>query len=721
MPHATSHNAQMQAPLLNFFGERLGPLPSGATPYGFMTDGSPLVHYNGMHWQTYWNGHVNALRPLQVPNGGPMQTGYDNMGYSVPPLAPQHYGPYGRHSLGYPLDPMASLHNASGLTYPAEAFGQPGIAQPENPQDLHDHLAAELTALDKYVALHLHEFSVAENEGYTFRRRQLVEQLDHLRVSKENGQSSQPAIVSGHNGNAVNFLSNTHGPDRGTNNAYGNATQGMNQLNMSFTPYGGNSRARQFPVAGPSFRLAATATPINKSLSPDAAPFIPSGMKPATSETVNGDQLLGSRTQVQPSQSATKAAQSSLTFPDCNKEDKWYEDFGTGNEPSKAAIPAFPPLSDSHVAEPLPVVTECEIAYAKNVNPKGGPKVYCSTLEEFQEVIRRVREQAKVYGCKGGQSKDPAYDAEEDIRWAMADGDTILLPRSPADHVAHPRPWDWNDSAFNSDPRTPYFRRKANLDRRDPSPYGLEGLYPTKAEVADTTDRSGTRSPWVRSPYLPPGPDSPPLDYEGVYKKFRAPYERLSWEEHCAESDKIESSRAAWIASLSKGGLSQGVSQAQRQSSVEDAPTSPPKSFQQNGYGVDGTKHDYKNWKGQQRGSRASGHDGPALNGPSLKRDVSGPIDNKEGGVPEAFQGQTKPSQNTPFERYGSMPDGRAWELRDSTSRSVSHGSSKLSVSTWEDETYTNIALVGTLGPKYPKSTCHQLLATMQHSQSRAM
>ncbi|KAL8965897.1 MAG: hypothetical protein Q9183_003629 [Haloplaca sp. 2 TL-2023] len=678
MPHATSQNAQMQAPLLNFFGERLGPLPSGATTYGFMTDGSPLVHYNGMHWQTYWDGQVNSLKPLQVPNSGSMQTAYDHMGYSLPPLAPQYNGPYGRNSLGYPLDPMASFHNASGPTYPTQAFGHSGIAQPENPQGLHDHLAAELTALDKYVALHLHEFSVAENEGYTFRRRQLVEQLDHLRVSKENGQSSQPAIVSGYNGNAVNFTSNTHGSNRGTNNAYGNATQGMNQWNMSFTPYAGNSNSRQFPAAGPNVRLAATATPINKSLSPDAAPFIPSGMKPATLETVNGDQLLGSRAQVQPSQSATKAAQSSLTSPERNKEDKWYEDFGTGNETSKSAIPAIPPLSESHTAEALPVVTECEITYAKNVNPKGVPKVYCTTIEEFQEVIRRVREQAKMYGCKGGQSKDPAYDAEEDVRWAMADGDPIILPGSPADHVAHPRPWDWNDSAFNSDPRTPSIRRRANLDRREPSPYGLEGIYyPSKAEAADINDRAGTRSPWVRSPYLPPGPDSPPLDYEGVYKKFRAPYEGLSWEEHCAESEKIASSRAAWITSLSKRDLSQGVSQAHCQSSVEDAPTSASRSFQQAGYGIHGTKHDYKNLKGQQRGSGASGHDGTVLNGPFLKRDVSGPIDNKEGGVAEAFQGQTKPSQNTPFERYRAMPDGRAWELRDGASRSVSHNSSK--------------------------------------------
>ncbi|KAL8873092.1 MAG: hypothetical protein Q9174_001380 [Haloplaca sp. 1 TL-2023] len=652
-PNATSQIAQMQTPSTNAFGERLGHLPLGATPLVPLNDGSHLVQYNGMFYQTSWDGHRTVLNPLPAPYSGPMQTGYGTMGYPLPPIAPQYNAPYGSSGLGYHLDPMASLHNANGPTYPQWPFNQPGMAQPENPRGLHDSLAAELTNLDKHVALHLHEFSVAENEFHTFRRRQLVEQLDHLRVSKETVQGSQRGRVPTHNGNAVNFMSNTQDLNRGSNNTHSTAARPLNKWNSSFIPHAEKPTTKQFPVAGPSVRLAATATPINKSLSPDAAPFVPSGTKPATLENRYGYQLQGSRTQFQPNQSATKAAQSSLTFPGCNRDDKWYEDFGTEIPSSTAVSSAIPALSESHVAESLPVVTEYEIAYAEDLNPKDGPKSYCDTIEEFQEVIRRVREQAQMYGCKGGQSKDPAYDAEQDIRWAIADCDRIRLPGSPADHVAHPRPWDWDDSAFNNFRSIDYFNRPTTLGRGEESPYGLEGLIPFTGphpwEGPDTPDRAGTRSPWVRSPYLPLGPNSPPLDYEGVYKKFRAPYTGLTWEEHCAQEDKISGSQVASIISQAMGGLPQG------RSSAEDAPTSPFKSFQQAGHGGNGAKYDSKDGKGQQKGSRASGHDDPIPNGPSIKRDVSGLIDKKE----------------------RAMQDGRAWAFRDGASRLVSHDSDK--------------------------------------------
>ncbi len=76
-------------------------------------------------------------------------------------------------------------------------------------------------------------------------------------------------------------------------------------------------------------------------------------------------------------------------------------------------------------------------------------KTYCTTVEEFQEAIRRVREQARMYGCAGGSSKDPAYDAEQDLWWAICDRDPIPLPTDIPDHISNPRPWNWNNSAFN--------------------------------------------------------------------------------------------------------------------------------------------------------------------------------------------------------------------------------------------------------------------------------
>ena len=95
------------------------------------------------------------------------------------------------------------------------------------------------------------------------------------------------------------------------------------------------------------------------------------------------------------------------------------------------------------------MVHQDDIAYTAGYETTGMSKDFCTTLPQFQEAIRRVRQQARLYGCEGGSSKDPAYDAEQDIWWAIKDGSPIPLPGDTPDHVAFPRPWNWNDSAFN--------------------------------------------------------------------------------------------------------------------------------------------------------------------------------------------------------------------------------------------------------------------------------
>ncbi|KAI4201400.1 MAG: hypothetical protein LQ350_003238 [Teloschistes chrysophthalmus] len=120
-------------------------------------------------------------------------------------------------------------------------------------------------------------------------------------------------------------------------------------------------------------------------------------------------------------------------------------------------------VAQTHATEILPTVIMKEIEYTNehDPNPLYREKRYSTTVEEFQEVLRRVREQAEMYGCSGSQSKDPVYDAEQDIRWAIADNKPIPLLMGPPNHVAYPRPWNWADSAYNSNRN---LKNEAELD-----------------------------------------------------------------------------------------------------------------------------------------------------------------------------------------------------------------------------------------------------------------
>ncbi|KAL8953518.1 MAG: hypothetical protein Q9222_000620 [Ikaeria aurantiellina] len=460
-----AQNPQLSLPLVNAMGASLGPLPVGATPIGFLPDGSPLVFFNGMNYQSFWDGNSTILKPLQLPMPGSLQAAFQPTAYPQINVESQYPQLYVSNNSAHPQGFNFPNNFPDGLNYGQEQALELNIAESEDPQILHDRLRSDLTILDKYVALHLHEFSPAESLRCTSHRRQLVEQLDSLRTNKENQWPSNSAmgIVS-----SSQALASFSVPNEAVQYPGGHCEDTTeNKKPTSFGPIAATSAFPSGQTSRPGLKgkLGPPKTPTSKTLSPDARPFIPANVKAPAPDYFNITPKSDSNNaQLWLRQGANGKHHSARGY--VLTENRDYVSRSTqvsaslrgnprgGNtnvhSTDKQSVVGYEPST----ANALPTVTLVDIEYATapGFNPSGGAKLYCTTVAEFQEVLRRVREQAQMYGCKGGQSKDPAYDAEQDIRWAMADNEPIPLPKSPADHVANPRPWSWDDSAFNHRP-----------------------------------------------------------------------------------------------------------------------------------------------------------------------------------------------------------------------------------------------------------------------------
>lgn len=461
---ANPQYTQMLPSLSGQNSSNIGPVPAGATPIGLLPDGSSIVFYNGLSYQSFWDGRGAVMKPLQFPTPAPSQANYNPMLYPHMAAGGPYYGLYGLDGLTHHQDTNGSLRMANGTS---QAQGEPQqlpAAESEDPQALHDRLASELTTLDRYAALHLHEFSAAENAQYTSRRRQLVEQLDSLRGTTENHQLPKLSNAQLYGAQAVpSWLSASH-VAQSSNVPQVDGGPGNFQTALPSTPSNMSSVPVQLPRLGLNQRFAPLQTSTSKYLSPAAPPFIPSGAMVAVPDLLGTDP--NSASNGLPNRKGSAVAQVTTAGASLGQGIHIQTDSltrlpgGTVTGPcefSRGSGPIAPrsySSGESHGPGALPMVTLSDIEYANvpGFNPEGKPKLYCTTVGEFQEVLRRVREQAQLYGCKGGQSKDPAYDAEQDIRWAMADGEPIPLPKCPADHLAHPRPWSWDDSAFNYRP-----------------------------------------------------------------------------------------------------------------------------------------------------------------------------------------------------------------------------------------------------------------------------
>ena len=388
-------------------------------PLAMFPDGSTVVSYNGMNFRASWNGMNMTMEPLQ-PTQLPVDQQYYPQAYPQGYLNTSHFNIVSQPPLApVPSAPLASATNSA----------RPDIARlpRSHPMNGDEHsFKTQLTDLDKYLALYHFEITPAERASLIVQRRFLVEELDKIRLNKEKPKHSIPIIAP-----AVTGLPVTPGaqPVPGLNGSREAARNGQ-------TAKGGTAR---------------------KHLSPAAAAFVPRnfsnvtpaafGMRTASQQT--NPQQVGIRAPSRGIDSAPKAQ---------NKENSssWMSHSDhKGSFPKSQAITHNELSSSSSVLDPsdpaMRVVDYEDIEYAGRYlyNGTKDTKIYCTTVAEFQEAIRRIREQARLYGCAGGQSKDPAYDAEQDVWWAICDRDPIPLPSEVPDHVANPRPWNWNDSAFN--------------------------------------------------------------------------------------------------------------------------------------------------------------------------------------------------------------------------------------------------------------------------------
>ncbi|KAL9124983.1 MAG: hypothetical protein Q9217_005752 [Psora testacea] len=395
--------------------QTLQPLASLA-PMGLFEDGSIMASCNGMYYRTYWNGLGTIIEPLQI-------TAAQSVLQNSVAFAPQgSIGATGTISTSSTfrnqLQPTP-LTNATNRCRGSSEQSQVSTYSHDMDAE-HSKLKATLHNLDKYLALHHYNLSQEERSTLVSHRKALVENIDAIRRSKESIKQDSSVSLK----RDLARSSDSHYLTSASNKETPHCLR-VDDSSTLHTSKTGTSR---------------------KPLSPAAPPFVPRSMAPpATVQTPASDLAPNSK-------SAQTNSNSEAQLP-----------LGTPRNHARLLAPNSVSVADPHShrdEQPLDqgskdlamrIIHPSDIEYAERYlyDRTNGEKRYCTSVSEFQEAVRRVREQARLYGCAGGSSKDPAYDAEQDIWWAICDRDPIPLPSQIPDHITNPRPWDWNDSAFN--------------------------------------------------------------------------------------------------------------------------------------------------------------------------------------------------------------------------------------------------------------------------------
>ena len=402
-------------------------------PLGAFPDGSTLVSFNGTNYRTYWNRMSLVMEPLSampLPAESQMYAAAAAAAWSQPPLKNPHLAfvnqPTQATTSLMPLTSVSNEARAHVLTLNGHLQHQ--AAGNENEEDM----KAQLSNLDKHLALHHYDITPEERTAFVSQRRHLIEEIDKIRARKEQTKHIIPIIQP--------------------------ATGAL------ITPAGQPNSQSQKTLAPPMGQLGIAQKPaptktgaINRCLSPAALPFVPRSMQNAHSVS------LGAR----PGREDTKQNEQGKVFEPRAVQKTTLNIMDIANtaisrkgkalhaDTSNIPIASHKEEYSSSVLDPsdpaMRVIEYEDIEYAARYlyNWTQDTKTYCTTVEEFQEAIRRVREQARMFGCAGGSSKDPAYDAEQDLWWAICERDPISLPTKVPDHVTNPRSWNWNDSAFN--------------------------------------------------------------------------------------------------------------------------------------------------------------------------------------------------------------------------------------------------------------------------------
>ena len=390
------------------------PTQTSVMPVAMFSDGSTLVSYNGMNYRASWNGTNTCMEPFQTLQL-PADQQYWHQAYPQLYSTNSQYGVVPQLSqVSAPSAPLASVTNvARPDTSKADLFLQ---NEARGSDEL--SLKAKLANLDEHLALHHYDITPVDRASLIAQRIYLVAELDRIRLSKTKPNHKIPIVAPG--------------------------------SGVPVTP------AAQ-PTSGPQDNPIAKASTMSKHLSPAAPPFIPRsalesssiGFGKRTASQQSKHQRVGLSASVKENDTSSAAKINAKPSARASHTEKHAPPKSTERKSHNEASSSSSVLDPSDPAMRVIEYKDIEYAARYQYNWTKDTKTYCTTVSEFQEAIRRVREQARLYGCAGGQSKDPAYDAEQDLWWAICDRDPIPLPSKIPDHVTNPRPWNWNDSAFN--------------------------------------------------------------------------------------------------------------------------------------------------------------------------------------------------------------------------------------------------------------------------------
>ena len=447
-PLATSAYAMQPTGLMTQF-------PPGSVSTMMLQDGSTVYPLNGTMYRSYWNGTEIAVESLNVHSSAPALQSYPLA--SSASMQPW----FGTQSSSNPQTVLGNV--ASGT----QTYVSP-LNQDLRAPALHNqfqNLQSQLMALDKHMALHLHELPPTVHAGMVAKRRELVERLDAVRVAKEQFERSGSTVTPLFSPYSMGIISDQYHSLAPMNTVPNFTIPAATVQPGSIAPQFASTSATMENTSGvPKTAVDHVGGACNnKGLSPSAPAFIPSFAQRTASATgsLRNAELnqhvyphhtvasSGNVSTLYDNQSARAPSSSRYEIKDAPLP--MYQQQMHSTQPSVNYRSAAASNLGSSTEDALPLVSDQEVEYVDRLrfNPASGPKFYCTMPGEFQEVIRRAREQARMFGCLGGQSKDPAYDAEQDIRWAMADFEPIQLPKQTPDHFLKPRPWNWNDSAYN--------------------------------------------------------------------------------------------------------------------------------------------------------------------------------------------------------------------------------------------------------------------------------
>ena len=359
-------------------------------PLAIFVDGSTLISYNGTLYRSYSNGPNIVMEPFQMPyQFNDANQGVFNQGSQADSLYAQ---PSAEHRPPRtPPDQVEREREEIRLSYQEQT------------------LRLQLSRVNEHLAYNHLRIRNTERSSLVAERRRLTEEIEKIRMKRAPVRVNMPIV------------SNT-------------SAVGRHRTAMSKN-LGSTNRSDLQPIG--DWQPEHIQDTKKSVLSPNAPAFFPNG------GVDNEIAFAAPSPESWPLSSYPSKHQErdeEMVVPSLDEQNG-----GAMNDDTSGTLDYAPPDPRDPA---MRIIHPDDIKYTDHYSNEDRQR-FCTTIEQFQEAIRRVREQARLYGCHGGSSKDPAYDAEQDIWWAICDQDPIPRPCKVSRHPRRPQPWNWNESDFN--------------------------------------------------------------------------------------------------------------------------------------------------------------------------------------------------------------------------------------------------------------------------------